>query len=168
MKRVGGGFSFLEWRSPDSFEIDGVGQNEARGVVQASGREDVLDSIFGFLRDPAVDFASGGLGSGFEVGLIYIGLVIGFGDVEESRQEGMALLCPQGIGNCELNALLLFGFGELTFKFAQGGMRLALGKVENSGHLFFGVASGAGVSHCQARGDAVWGGEKDAWAGFEM
>ena len=126
MERLRGRFGLGERVGPGTLEIDRVGQHQPGVQIQASRRQDVLDPVFGLSVNPAVDIAPGSLRAGLEVRLVEAGLVIALADVQESREEGMALLRPQGIGEAQLDAFLVVGLVELSLQLTKGGMELRL------------------------------------------
>src|SRR5256885_16983000 len=69
----------------------------------------------------------------------------------------MALLRPKRVGDANFNALALPRAIQLALQFAESRMhlRLVLRKMHDPGHLRFGVAVRAGISHRQASRNAV-------------
>ena len=99
MERLRGRSRLGERVSPSALEIDRVGQDQPGGRIQASRWQDVLNLVFSLLGDPAVDFAPGSLGAGLEISQPNAGLVFVLAEAQEGREEGMALVRPQGIGD---------------------------------------------------------------------
>jgi hypothetical protein len=166
VERLGGGLGFVIRFGPNSLEVNGVRQDQPGKASETAGRQDVLDFVLGLLRHPTVDLAPGRLRSGLEVCLVDVGLIFGFGDFQKGRQERMAFLGPQRIGDAQLDARLLAGVAELALEFAKGGMELSLilAEVEDLAHLLLGLATCAGVGHSQGGRDAV-GGEEEVTRG---
>src|SRR5690348_15697053 len=103
---------FFKRFGPGAFEVNGVGQDQSRNLSEAAGGKDILDFVFGLLRDPAIDLVPRRFSAGDEVSLVDIGLIFALGSFEEGGKEGMTLLRPYRVGDVEFDAFLLAGLAK--------------------------------------------------------
>ncbi len=100
------GLRLVELRLPVAFEIDGIGEHQARGGGEHTGLEQVLDFARGLLLDPLVDGQAHRFGRGLEVHRTEARAVIGAGQLEEIIEKRIVLFRPESVGHTKLVAVM--------------------------------------------------------------
>jgi hypothetical protein len=152
---AGAGGSLLELPLPGGVEVDGVGEDEARGGVYHAGGYEIFDPVFCPIGDPVVDLDTGCLRRGLEVEEPHSRAVAAGEEVEEVGEEGVSGLAPEGVGDVEAEGLAVSALralasgGQLEVEGVEGWVEVVLREreVEGLGHLPLGVAAGSGVGH---------------------
>ena len=113
----------LERLGPLALEVDRVGQDQPRGIINAVLGDQVLDPIASLLFHPGVDLLAGPLGIAVEVhGKQSAGAVELVERVHVRLLKGKRLLAPEGIGHAQF---VLIHLGEQLVQFVGNRLRLS-------------------------------------------
>ena len=139
---------------PLAIEVDSAGEDHAGLGVERSGREQVLDLLFGVLFGPAVDLRSRGLGIRDEIERRRWSLVVVGERVLEGRLDGQSFLHPESVRGVQFVASGVAGLGEVGEQRSEGGIVGGVVMDVQDGLDFLGgLAAGARTRHGERRGD---------------
>ena len=170
MKRLRNSGALIELFNPDSLKVNGVGEHKPGEIVKAARRQNALYPALRLLLYPMVNLLAGRPCRSLEIGLVNIGLVFTFSEVQKTGQKWMAFLRPECVGDVQLHPLLFAGLIKPPLKHAESRTDLVLIsiKVENRSDFLLRVAPCAGIRHRQRSRNTVRREEHISGTGFEL